>query len=333
MNKYTVLPLLNSSFEPGKALETVEQFEDKDFRNIAMAELYYFTGKAKECCEITELYLENEKMELRLSACMLYCYANLTLGRSVASKRGLQGIQECISKAMKKEISEELQASCVLAGYVGAVLLHLPAEGIPPLWEYSGILSEGLRLFAVYVLAHQAYLNGEYWSAYGMCKAALFMTRETYPISMVYLRCMMSTCRINRRYKKEAQIDLMEGWKMAEKDDFVEPFIEHHGLFQGLIEVCIRKNDPDAYKRITDGVLSFSRGWMAVHNPETKNKVTDELTVMEFSIAMQASGGWTNKEIAAHMGISVNTVKHYLTDIFCKLDIKKREELKQYMLN
>ena len=102
MNKYTVLPLLNSSFEPGKALETVEQFEDKDFRNIAMAELYYFTGKAKECCEITELYLENEKMELRLSACMLYCYANLTLGRSVASKRGLQGIQECISKAMKK---------------------------------------------------------------------------------------------------------------------------------------------------------------------------------------------------------------------------------------
>lgn len=56
MNKYTVLPLLNSSFEPGKAQETVEQFEDKDFRNIAMAELYYFTGRAKECCEITEVY-------------------------------------------------------------------------------------------------------------------------------------------------------------------------------------------------------------------------------------------------------------------------------------
>lgn len=52
MNKYTVLPLLNSSFEPGKALETVEQFEDKDFRNIAMAELYYFTGKAKSAVRL-----------------------------------------------------------------------------------------------------------------------------------------------------------------------------------------------------------------------------------------------------------------------------------------
>lgn len=61
MNKYTVLPLLNSSFEPGKALETVEQFEDKDFRNIAMAELYYFTGKAKECCEITDCIWKMKK--------------------------------------------------------------------------------------------------------------------------------------------------------------------------------------------------------------------------------------------------------------------------------
>ena len=72
------------------------------------------TEDEREIAELIKLYLENEKMELRLSACMLYCYANLTLGRSVASKRGLQGIQECISKAMKKEISEELQASCVL---------------------------------------------------------------------------------------------------------------------------------------------------------------------------------------------------------------------------
>ena len=43
--------------------------------------------------------------------------------------------------------------------------------------------------------------------------------------------------------------------------------------------------------------------------------------------------GKNNFEIAEIMQISVNTVKHYLTDIFCKLDIKKREELKQYMLN
>ena len=39
------------------------------------------------------------------------------------------------------------------------------------------------------------------------------------------------------------------------------------------------------------------------------------------------------KEVAEELHISVNTVKHYLTDIFSKLNVKKREELKKYMLS
>lgn len=53
MCDYVVLPLLNSSFEPGRAREVVEGFVDVDLRNIARAELFYFTGQAEECCEIT----------------------------------------------------------------------------------------------------------------------------------------------------------------------------------------------------------------------------------------------------------------------------------------
>lgn len=289
-----MLPLLNSAFKPGTAVEVVERFEDSDFRNIARAELFYFSGRAKECCEIAESYLEDEAIELRLSACILYGYSNLSLGNSAAARRGL--------------------------------------EGIPSLEGYCGMLPEGLRLFAVYVMAHQMYLNGEYWSAYGMCKAALLMTNDVYPISMIYIRCMMAMCRINRKDMQESQSEFMKGWNLAKMDNFIEPFIEHHGLLRGLVEACIRKNDPDGYRKITDGVLFFSRGWMVIHNNETKKKVTNELSTMEFSIAMLAGEGWTNKEISAHLGISVNTVKHYLTDIFSKLNVKKRDELKNYML-
>ena len=165
-----------------------------------------------------------------------------------------------------------------------------------------------------------------------MGKAALFMTDKCYPISGTYIRCLMAMCIINRKHRADAEVELRRGWSLAEKDKLIEPFIEHHGLLRGLIESCIRKDDPEIYRRITDGVLSFSRGWMAIHNPEAKKKVTSELSAMEFSIAMLASEGWTNKEISDHLGISVNTVKHYLTDIFCKLNVKKRDELKKYML-
>lgn len=290
---YVVLPLLNSSFEPGRAREVVEGFVDVDLRNIARAELFYFTGQAEECCEITKGYLSSRVIELKLSACILYGYSNLSLGNVAAAKRGMEGIQSCVKIAMKKKVPKDVYASCLLAGYVGAVLLHLPTDGMPAFGEYSRMLPEGLRLFATYVMAHHTYLNGEIWSAYGMGKAALFMADRSYPISMTYIHCMMAVCAINRKHKQEAQ---------------------------------------EAYQRITEGVISFSRGWMALHNPENRRKVTGELSTMEFSIAMLASGGWTNKEIGEHLGISINTVKHYLTDIFCKLNVKKRDELKKFML-
>ena len=211
-------------------------------------------------------------------------------------------------------------------------MLHLPTDGMPAFGEYSRMLPEGLRLFATYVMAHHTYLNGEIWSAYGMGKAALFMAERPYPISMTYIHCMMAVCAINRKHKQEAQEEMLRSWELAKMDGFLEPFIEHHGLLRGLVEACIRNRDPEAYQRITKGVISFSRGWMALHNPENRRKVTGELSTMEFSIAMLASGGWSNKEIGEHLGISINTVKHYLTDIFCKLNVKKRDELKKFML-
>lgn len=306
MCDYVVLPLLNSSFEPGRAREVVEGFVDVDLRNIARAELFYFTGQAEECCEITRGYLSSRVIELKLSACILYGYSNLSLGNVAAAKRGMEGIQSCVKIAMKKKVPKDVYASCLLAGYVGAVLLHLPTDGMPAF--------------------------GEIWSAYGMGKAALFMAERSYPISMTYIHCMMAVCAINRKHKQEAQEEMLRSWELAKMDGFLEPFIEHHGLLRGLIEACIRNRDPEAYQRITEGVISFSRGWMALHNPENRRKVTGELSTMEFSIAMLASGGWTNKEIGEHLGISINTVKHYLTDIFCKLNVKKRDELKKFML-
>lgn len=128
-----MLPLLNSAFKPGTAVEVVERFEDSDFRNIARAELFYFSGRAKECCEIAESYLEDEAIELRLSACILYGYSNLSLGNSAAARRGLEGIQECMKLVKREGASKEVQAVCVLAGYAGVVLLHLPTERIPSL--------------------------------------------------------------------------------------------------------------------------------------------------------------------------------------------------------
>lgn len=332
MDENTVLPLINSTFESGHALEKAESFRDKSFRDIALAELYYFSGEAQKCSDLVEIYLMSPKLELQLSACMLYAYSNLTLGNARASRRGLDTIQECVKKEFANPTSKEHQAYCVFAGYLGAVLLHLPTDGLPDMKNYMTVLPHGLRIYASYVMAHTLYLHGEYGKALGICHATFAFCDGTYPISMIYLYCMIAMCEISQKNQKEAQEALLAAWHMAAKDELLEPFIEHHGLLQGLLESCVRRENPKIYRKISEAVITFSRGWMAVHNPNSDRSVTDALTTTEFSVAMLACRDWSNQEIADHLGISLNTVKHYLTDIFDKLHVRRRDELREFVL-
>ena len=72
MTENTVLPLINTAFEPGNARKAAESFADRDFREIAIAEFYYFTGQAQKCSDLVEIYIMSSRLELKLSACMLY---------------------------------------------------------------------------------------------------------------------------------------------------------------------------------------------------------------------------------------------------------------------
>ena len=60
--------------------------------------------------------------------------------------------------------------------------------------------------------------------------------------------------------------------------------------------------------------------------------MADNLTTTEFAASMLAARGWTNQEIAAHMGVSASTVKRHLARVKEKLRLDSRQELSRYML-
>lgn len=159
----------------------------------------------------------------------------------------------------------------------------------------------------------------------------MLMADAVYPIPFIYLNCIAAMCQINQKEQEEAISSVKKAISFAGKDGLFEPFIEYHGLLQGVLEVCLRKSEPEIYKKLVDGIIAFSRGWMKIHNSQMNRDVTDLLTPLEFSIAMLACRDWTNQEIAQHMGLSVNTVKHYVSDILEKLQIDKREKIKDFV--
>lgn len=330
--KRTVLPLVGSAFEPGGAKEAIERIQDKELSEIAQAELYFFSAQAENCVKIVENYLSSEDIMLRLSADMLYTFANLTLGNAREAQSSREDVYKCLKWAFQEDETNEKKASCVFAFYVISIFIHIPPEeNIPPLEKYIPYLPIGQRLFASSLLAHETYLRMEYAKAQGIVQSAMLMSDGTYPISMIYLNCVAAMCQINLREQEEAKKSVSFAWKMARKDGFLEPFIEYHGLLQGVLEACVRKSEPEVYKKLVDGVIAFSRGWMKIHNPKMQKAVTDLLTPLEYSIAMLACRDWTNQEIGEHLGLSVNTVKHYVSRILEKLHIDKRDKIKEFV--
>lgn len=329
--KKMVLPLLCSPFQPGEAEIAKDRLTDKNQKGIAQAELFYFSGNAEVCAEITKEYIEHEEITIRLAACILYCFSNLTCGEIEEAKKSVGLMKECLQQSFVDDVDMGTRACCVFAMNLSTVLLHIPADNLPKLEDYMKYLPMGMRLYAMYIMAHEAYLSCDYERALGMAQSALLLTDEIYPIPMVYLQCLISMCYINLKNSDQARNVFQEAWKMARKDKFLEPFIEHHGLFQGMVESCVRKSEPQLYKKLVNGVLAFSRGWMKIHNPTMNNKITELLTPMEYSIAMLACRDWTNQEIGDYLELSTNTVKHYVSRILEKLGISKREQIKEYV--
>lgn len=137
---------------------------------------------------------------------------------------------------------------------------------------------------------------------------------------------------VNRREVAAAETHLRAAWAIAQPDDLLEPFGEHHGLLGGMLEAVFKPEVPQTFRRIIDITYRFSWGWRRIHNPVTGNNVADNLTTTEFSICMLAARGWSNKDIAEHLNISIYTVKEHLAAARKKLGLERRQDLAQFML-
>ena len=319
-----LMPLMNHPFEPGKCLEFIDTLEDGPKKEIALAEYHYFSGRPEEAAQAAELFLTSPDLAVRLSACLIYGYANLSQGQSQRARMALREIRA----AMESEEVVSTQAKTIESFVAAAatVLLHLPLpKELPPLQQLLPALPLGLRAFAMYVLCHYLYLQQDYQTSLGIVEATLAMGAQAYPIPAIYLH-------LSLRKVARAEKHLMAAWALARPDDLIEAFGEHHGLLGGMLEAVLKPQWPEDFKRIINITGRFADGWRKVHNPVTGNNVADNLTTTEFTVAMLAARGWTNQEIGKLMNISHNTVKRYLSIAMEKLGITRRKNFKKYML-
>lgn len=175
------MPLMNSPFAPGHCLEYVEGIEDVRLRDIARAEYNYFSGRPEEATQMAELYLSYPDLSLRLSACLIYAYSNLSIGQIQRARYALTEVRNTLKDA-DESMPPQLRAAAFFTVTTAAVLLHLPLpEGIGHLQDYLRLLPPGLRMFALYVQAHYTYLQGDYGKSIGIVETALACRQRSFP--------------------------------------------------------------------------------------------------------------------------------------------------------
>ena len=325
------MPLMNTPFRPGSCKEAIARMEAGPKKDIALAEYHYFSGQAEKAMQETEGYLTAADGGIRLSACLLFAYACLSMGRIDHARNALGEIRRTLASG--GETDPAARAMEAFVAFAAAVLLHLPLpEEMPPAESFLPLLPPGLRAFALYVQAHYLYLKEEYANSAGMVEGALAMGASAYPISAIYLHLVAVMDYMSLKATEKAQTHLLTAWEIARPDDLIEAFGEHHGLLGAMLEAAIKPNWPEDFKRIIDITYRFSSGWRRVHNPITGHDVADDLTTTEFAVCMLAARGWTTREIARHLNISANTAKHHISEAMKKLKVKNRKDLKQYML-
>ncbi|MCC8061092.1 MAG: helix-turn-helix transcriptional regulator [Clostridiales bacterium] len=308
--------------------------EDEKERDIAMGEYYYFSGQPEEAVKSMEPYLASTDTTLRLSACLIYAYANLATDHIHLARHALSEMERTFAEVNKDKNSlPELKAVSAFVSTTAAVLLHLPLKSeLAFSAEKLMLLPEGLRFFACYVQAHYAYLQGDYGRSIGIVETSLSFMPKLYPIPAIYLRLVAVMDYMSLKNTGKAKEQMLLAWELARPDGLIEAFGEHHGLLGGVLEATLKKDWPKEFKRIISITYSFSAGWRKVHNPDTGHDVADNLTTTEFAVAMLAARGWTNQEISSHMEIKPNTVKWYISVILDKLGAQGRDDLAKYML-
>ena len=189
-------------------------------RDIALAEYHYFSGHPEEAAKEAEPYLTSSDMGARLSACLIYAYANLSVGQIPYARVALGELKDSLST--DGEQAPAMQAASAFIAFTGAVLLHLPLpEHMPQVESFLPLLPPGLRAFALYVAAHYLYLKKEYARSAGIVEATLSMGAANYPIPAIYLNLMAVMDYMSMKQVSRAEEHLLTAWEIARPDDLL----------------------------------------------------------------------------------------------------------------
>lgn len=315
-----IMPLVSRAFSVGKARETIASIEDDEERRMALAEYYQYTGDAEKAIVYARPFLNHEDLSLRLSA-HIVCFV------SGLASLDVDGAKDAFFALENIDLEENTEAVGMYFTNVFKIMLYLKDEEIKVSNNIPEILSEGAKLFVLFILALREYFKDKYENSIGMAKAGLMLGGERYPVAGIYLHLISAASMVRIKHSHEAQKHFKLAYSLASADGFIAPFAMQYIMLAGLNKSIIKPQDADSYRIISRYADNFINAWIGVHNNMIGRHRKYKLTKTEHITETLFRKGLSIKEIAHLMNISVNTVKRHLAVVYQKTGAKRRSDL------
>jgi DNA-binding NarL/FixJ family response regulator len=109
---------------------------------------------------------------------------------------------------------------------------------------------------------------------------------------------------------------------------FDDPQALKEGISAGASGYLLKDAQPETLKHVLESAVRgeriFQPGPAIPVGTQTENLAAAGLTTQEAAILRLVAGGYSNKEVARHLGIAMGTVKNHISDMLRKLDARDR---------
>lgn len=312
---------------PDQILEIVE---DPWARRQYEAEISYLRGDFSNVMQCYKVIDDNDAVRVR--AALVGVAAAISLG----DYRAYSEIEIYLKEIIRANPGSDLAAVAELA--LASVAVSVIAPNMVPEWlkkgDFGAFPKEAGPPYLLYLRSRYFLCVCQYETALCLAQSALLFSRREEGITLtgVYLRVVCALACHNLDREEEARQRLSEAMRIALPHGFVTPFAEMVSDLGGLVEQCLEREFPE-YRDVV--VVQWSqtvKNWIEFHNRFTKDNITLILTLREYQISMMVSRHFSYAKIANHFNISVGRLKNIMLEIYQKLMVSGRDELKKYIL-
>ncbi len=302
---------------------------DPDIQMQFHAEISYLKGSMEEVMRYAVTVPSTSRTYL--CACTIGSYAAVNAG-------SFQIFDTLFSRLKKVVVSyPDTTAGHLAEASLASIYISLSDLDDVPAWMARGDVSSLpalTRPWAFYQHAKYQRASEHYDKAYIIASTTHSLIEKTGTTTLCDIYLLMA-CASSAHFmgmEKEAEQYLLLALEPISRNCFITPLAETVTSYGSILNKCLQKKAPELYDPIIRQSKTNWYNWIRFHNHVAGDRVSTILTLQELYLARLLADGVTYSDAAERMDLSVGRIRNLASNIYSKLQIKGKAELKSFIM-